>query len=173
MTSKQKNVPRAGVEVENLSKDMNNLQVSSPIKTPLTLVKTVPPAISVTSLQENIKKTILEFIADIKDNIFTDTTEQGDLLLVEFFFNKMDVQSVTNKIVDHLLPHAEMIKRRDINFFINKKKEIFAGLPEDRVNHLVRLIDPENDKLSEEDREVIWAYFDTLLSLAEEYKKRK
>ena len=126
-------------------------------------------------IAENVKTTILEFITDLKDVIFNDSAEQGDLLLVEFFFKKMTNTSVTEHIVTHVLPHKNKIKNRNIQFFIDQKKQIFGGLPEDRVNHFANLVQKprEDGGLADDDKDAIWKYFDTLLLLAEEYKKKK
>ena len=124
---------------------------------------------------ENVKTTILEFISDLKDVIFTGSADRGDLLLVEFFFKKMNTTSVTEHIVSHVLPHKNKIKDRDVQFFIDQKRQIFAGLPEDRVSYFADLVQRTKDEggLADDDKDTIWSYFDTLLVLAEEYKKKK
>ena len=126
-------------------------------------------------IAESIKNTVLEFIADLKDAIFTGPAEQGDLLIVEFFFKKMTNTAISDHVVTNVLPHKAQIEERKIEFFLKKKKEIFAGLPEDRVNYFADLVrkSEEEGGLAADDRDVIWKYFDTLLELAAEYKKKK
>lgn len=127
------------------------------------------------NIPEDIKLTVLELIADFRDNIFTKPSEVGDLLLVEFFFKKMSALDVTNKIVTHVLPYKTKIENREVNFFIIKKKEIFANLPMERVEYFANLVQspPNNGGMSDENKRCVWAYFDTLVELAEEYKKNK
>ena len=120
---------------------------------------------------EDIKNTILELIGDLKDNIFESEEEKGDLMLVEFFFKRMHPERVIDHIVSHALPHKNKIKNRDINFFIENRK-IFAGLPEDRIDYYCNMI-AVGEKLTDEDRQVIWSYFDTFVALAESYRKTK
>lgn len=126
-------------------------------------------------IAEDIKTTLLEFVADLKTGIFTNPTEQGDLLLVEFAFKTMGIMHIADHIVTHVLPHKAKIHRRDVDFFIEKKKEIFAGLPTDRIEYFAELVRKPSKQggLQKEDKEVIWSYFDTLLVLAEDYKKKK
>lgn len=126
-------------------------------------------------IAEKVKNTILEFITDLKEAIFTNPTEHGDLLLVEFFFTKMTATSVTDHIVSHVLPHKAKIQKRDIQFFIDQKREIFAGLPEERVEYFANLVKKSKEEggMSSDDRNTIWSYFDMLILLAEEYKKKK
>lgn len=124
---------------------------------------------------EDIKTTILEFIADLKTGIFTNPTEQGDLLIVEFTFKTMGSMHIADHIVSHVLPYKTRICNRDVDFFIEKKKEIFAGLPTDRIEYFAELVRKPTTQggLVKEDRDTIWSYFDTLLVLAEQYKKKK
>ncbi len=126
-------------------------------------------------IPEDIKLTVLELIADFRDNIFIRPAEQGDLLLVEFFFKRMSNIAVAEKIVLHVLSRKKQIETRDVQFFLDKKKEIFANLPSDRVEYFANLVQtPEKDGgMSDENRAAVWAYFDTLAELAEEYKKNK
>lgn len=123
----------------------------------------------------DIKSTSLELIADFRDNIFTNPVEQGDLLLVEFFFKKMEPKDIADRIVKHVLPHKKKIEKRKTRFFIVKKNVIFAGLPQDRVDYFANLVNtPEHEGgMSDENKDVIWTYFDTFIGLAEDYKKNK
>jgi hypothetical protein len=127
------------------------------------------------SYHEDIKKTVLEFIKDLKDNVFTGNTEQGELALVEFFFKKMNATSVASHVVSHVLPHEKEIENRDLRFFLKEKTNIFGGLPADRVDHFSQLVTlPTNQGgLSAEDKETAWSYFDSLIDLSKKYKKNK
>lgn len=124
---------------------------------------------------EDIKNTVLELIRDLKDNVLTQKTEQGELLLVEFFFKNMTAASLSNHIVTYVLPHEKRIAERDISFFIKEKSKIFASLPTDRIDHFVQLVTSPSSKggISAEDRDVVWSYFDCLVDLAKKYKKIK
>ena len=79
------------------------------------------------NLLEDVETTLAEFLADLRDNIFTSDTERGDLLLVEFFFKKLPQLAKMSYIVDHLLPYKRMIDEEKAEFFIKKKDKIFAG----------------------------------------------
>lgn len=123
--------------------------------------------------KDDIKNTVLEFIRDLKDNVLTKPTEQGELALVEFFFKKMSSSSVASHVVTHVLPHEKKIKDRDLSFFIKEKSNIFGGLPSDRVEHFSILVTspPGKGGMSNEDKDVVWAYFDSLIDLSKIYKK--
>jgi hypothetical protein len=127
------------------------------------------------SIAEIIKNTILEFIGDLKDNIFTEPTEQGDLFLVEFFFQKLSSGDIADRTVKYILPHQSKISKRNVQFFIDEREQIFSGLPKDKIVSLSLLVSrSESDGgMSDENKDVIWSYFDTLVELAKEYKKNK
>ena len=127
------------------------------------------------NIPEDIKLTVLELVADFRDNIFTKPAEQGDLLIVEFFFKKASAVTIADNIVLHVLSRRKQIENREVAFFIAKKKEIFQNLPADRVEYFANLVQKseKDGGMNDEDKEAVWAYFDTLIQLAEEYKKNK
>lgn len=126
-------------------------------------------------IPEDIKLTVLELVADFRDNIFTKPAEQGDLLIVEFFFKKTPAVTIADNIVQHVLSRRKQIEKRDVSFFIAKKKEIFQNLPADRVEYFANLVQKseKDGGMGDDDKEAVWAYFDILIQLAEEYKKNK
>ena len=63
-----------------------------------------------------------------------------------------------------------MIEDRDQDFFL-KNKGIFAGLPDDRIKYYGELI--TSKRIHTEDRRVVWEYFDTIIAIAEKYKKEQ
>ena len=120
---------------------------------------------------EALKTTILDLIGVLKDHMLTEYEEQGDLVLVEFFFQRMDHEKIMDHVVTHVLPFSTKIRKRDQTFFLNNKG-IFAGLPENRIDHYSDVI-VNSSRLSREDRDEIWEYFDTIVALAEKYRKQK
>ena len=127
------------------------------------------------NLPEDAKKTILEFIADLRRNVFTGSEEQGELLLVQFCFDKLSPSRVIDNVVQHVLPFKAQIQARDKTFFVKEKNSIFAGLPQNRIDHFSSIIAKEPGKggLSEDDIDSIWAYFSTLCEIAVQYQKKK
>lgn len=115
--------------------------------------------------------TIIEFISDLRNNILTEPQEQGDLLLVEFFFKKMHPLHLMNHSVDHILPYEKQIEGKNLDFFIQEKNSIFGGLPQKRVDALADMI--IEGKISGENQDVIWSYMQTLAAIAKVYKKDK
>ena len=119
----------------------------------------------------DMQTTVLEFIEDLKENVFTEADEQGDFMLVEFFFKRMHRESVMHHIINSVLPWKKKINKRDEEFFL-KNVDLFKGLPEDRISHYGKVI-AQGNRVSDDDRVTIWAYFDTMVAIAEGYKKNK
>lgn len=113
-------------------------------------------------IRTKIKNTILEFITDLHsiapDEMLT------DLELVRLFFNTMPPFQLSEHVVKSIVPHKNEIKNRDINFFMNNRKQIFQGIPEKHLEFLTIFITQD---MSKEDRDTVWAYFDVLVALAE------
>jgi hypothetical protein len=124
-------------------------------------------------LCEQIKQTVFEFIKDLKNNVFINPIEQGELSLVEFWFKKLSNRAVADHVVAHILPHKSHIEKRNLKFFLTQKDQIFKGLPVDRINHYASIIiSPVNQGgMCLEDKKQAWSYFDILLALGEDYKK--
>lgn len=124
-------------------------------------------------LLSGLKLTINELIVDLKDNIFTSESEQSDLAIVEFFFSCLPEKELMQHVIDNTLPFASHIRERNVQYFISQKNKIFEGLPEDRINHFEHLIVTPHDQggMSDENKDVIWSYFQTIVRIAEEYKK--
>jgi hypothetical protein len=122
---------------------------------------------------DEAKAMVLDLITDLRDNvrIFGGEEEIGDLSAVEFFFQRLHPERVMQHLIDKLLPHKKQIERRDQKFFLNNRI-LFAGLPDDRVDYYTNII-AKGNSISEEERDTIWAYFDSLLALAEDNKKNK
>ena len=123
------------------------------------------------SLLADIKKTVLEFLQDLKDNIFLKPDEKGDLMICEFYFQRLHPRDTMNHIINKVLPHEEEIKNRKASFFIKKKKEIFKDLPDERVDYFANLI--ESGEIGKENLLVLWSYFDTMIKIASDYRKIK
>ncbi len=118
-----------------------------------------------------LKRTIMDMIADIKDNIVLGEEEQSDLIDVEFFFSKQHPEMTANHVIKKVLPHKDAIVKRDEAFFSNNKF-IFSSVNPKKYDHYKSVLsDPV--KFNAEDKKIVWEYFDTLILLAERIKKDK
>lgn len=119
---------------------------------------------------DDVKRTILEFLDDLRDNVFeNDAGAKGDIMLVEMFFKRMHEERVMNHVISKILPHNEKIRNRDLSYF-ETNMDIFAGLPEENLKKYSRVITKD---LNDDDINIIWEYMETILILAEDYRKYK
>lgn len=114
--------------------------------------------------------TIVDLITDLKE-IFTSDDEKTDLIIIEFFYKKIDKEKIRKHIINKVLPHEKYIEKRKIKFFDKNCKCIFGGLPEDRVTHYRNVIFEEK-KLSQNHMNMIWDYLDVLIELTKPYQNQ-
>lgn len=118
----------------------------------------------------DLRLTISELVADLRNNIFTEAQEQGDLLLVEFWFKKLSDETLLAHVIEHVLPYKPRINRSDATFFVQKRNEIFAGLPQERIDYFGKMFEL---RVSSEDVDTICSYFKIIVAIAERAKKNK
>ena len=118
----------------------------------------------------DLKIVMKEFIVDLR-NIFTNNDEQRDLLIIQLFFERLSSERIMHNMINKVLPHAQMIARRDSQYFI-KHDSIFQALPSSRSKHYKEFWSGTGGKfISNNDKDAIWAYFDTIIEIVKNYKK--
>lgn len=126
--------------------------------------------VEISNIELDIKTTVIELIGDLKSSVFTKDSEQSDILIVEVFFENLTPKAITDNIVKYLLPHSDQIRTRNEDFF-KTQRELFEGLPPAKINYYSSILS-DNRRVCDEDKDVMWQYFESLLTLAEKYKKR-
>lgn len=120
---------------------------------------------------KNLKDTIIDLITVLRNEILIHPDEKGDMIMVEFFFGQMHEDMIMQHVIRHVLPHSSEIKNREETFFV-ENNSLYSGLPCERISHYTNLVSNSNS-ISAEDRKEIWDYFDTIVALAESYRKLK
>lgn len=118
-----------------------------------------------------LQDTVMDMIADIKDNILVGEEEQSDLIEVEFFFNKLHPEMIAHYVNKKVVPHKKKIEDREEEFFV-ENKFIFSGLSEKKLSYYKTVMSDPN-RLNKEDKHLMWQYLDALIILAEKIKKDK
>jgi len=105
------------------------------------------------------------------DELIEQFPEEGDLVVIRIFLNdQVPIADVMATVVAKLLPLKDLVKKRDESFFINNNV-LFDKLDKNKVNHFKTLW--KSSKLDQEDRDVIWKWYDLFISLSEKYQKCK
>jgi len=119
----------------------------------------------------DMRTTLLELIEDLRENVFTEPDEIGDLMLVEFFFKRMHPERIMEHIINRVLPWKKQVQERNRGFFL-KNTSLFDELPTDRVSYYGEIIG-QGDRLDSDDQKTVWEYFDTMIAIAENHRKVK
>ena len=121
------------------------------------------------SLPDALKRTVMEFFEDISENIPMERADREDLVLVKFFFQRLLATNVMSHAITKLVPLKKEIQDRKKDFFIEQRNILFQGLPQDRVDRFANIV--TSSALADDDLEPLWHYMDTMIALAESYKK--
>lgn len=113
------------------------------------------------------KNALIQFL----DEMILSFPHEGDLIVSRIFIkDQFPIEIIMNFFVSSLLPHKEMVVRRDEKFFL-ENDVMFKGLHnEDKVNHFKRLW--TSPHLDSDEKEIIFKWFDLFLGFAEKYVNR-
>ena len=100
---------------------------------------------------------------------------EGDLVIFRIFLkDRVPIVSVLNYFVLKILPLKNMVKDRDEDFFLNKC-ELFESIQnterKGKVNRFKKLW--RSSSLDNDDKRVVWEWFDSFIYLSEKYQKCK
>ena len=107
-------------------------------------------------------------VKNLIDDILNVCPEERDLLKIRLYFDLYPPIDLMDGFIKWVYPWKEQIMTKNEDFF-KKNDHIFGPLPSDKVEHLKkRLYDGTFDN---QDREVMWKYFQVFITLIEKYKK--
>ena len=119
------------------------------------------------NILDRFKKSCIKFI----DELIEQFPNEQDLIVTRVVFdNQLPVNVIADSFILHVLPHKQMIIDRNENFFL-ENDNIFGMLDSSKVLHFKKLW--VSNKLDDDDRTIIWKWFDTFCSLVEAYQKLK
>lgn len=113
------------------------------------------------------KRGIVSFL----DELIEQFPEESDLVIARIFLNdKVPIIDIMNNFIHKLLPLEQEVKNRNENFFLDNNL-LFEKIDKSKVNHFKRLW--RSPRLDDEDRKVIWKWYDSFIYLAKKYQKLK
>lgn len=113
----------------------------------------------------DFKSSLVNFL----DELIEQFPEEGDLVVARIFLNdQVPIEQIMNVVIVKILPLKDMVKRKDEDFFINNNV-LFEQINKDKVNRFKILW--RSDRLDNEDRLVIWRWYELFILLAEKYQK--
>ena len=110
-------------------------------------------------------------VLNLIDDLLAVCPNEADILLVRLFFeNHVDPKVLMDGFITWVYPWKESIKAHDEKYF-EDNEHIFGPLPADKVAHFKTKM--KDGTFDEDDKDVIWSYFEVYISLIEQYIKVK
>ena len=120
-----------------------------------------------TQILSDFKKHLIKFM----DELIEQLPHEGDLVVGRIFLkDQIPIEDVMNYFIISILPHKEQIQQRDDKFFL-ENNVLFEKFQKGKVNHFKTLW--LSNRLDNDDKDVIWVWFDAFISLTERYQKCK
>lgn len=116
-------------------------------------------------LLSKLRKQLLAFL----DELIQSFPNEADFVVFRLFVdNKIPIADIMNYIVAKILPLKKSVAERNDTFFLGNNI-LFEQADNNKVNHFKKLwMSPDVD---DDDKAVIWQWFDSFISIAEEYQK--
>ncbi len=103
--------------------------------------------------------------------------KEKDLVMLQLVVrgNMLDTEKALYNFTTIILPHKEMVIKKDEDFFLTKCGSLLSGslvkVKADTVDHFKRIW--LSGTLTENDRENLWRWFKLFLNIAIEFDKQK
>ena len=116
----------------------------------------------------------VKLLAELRSNIVTFLDElidqfpsEGDLILARIFLkDQVPITDIMNAFITKALPVREKVKARDESFFL-ENNVLFERLDTGKVSYFKTLW----TKLDDENRQIVWRWFDLFISIVDRYQK--
>ena len=120
-------------------------------------------------IEKQFKNALISFL----DELIGQFPNEGDLVIFRIFLkDRIPISTVLNYSVLKILPLKKMITDRDEDFFLNHCslfESIEIDSKKDKVNNFKKLW--RSKSLDDDDKKVIWQWFDSFIFLSEKYQK--
>ena len=120
---------------------------------------------------KQFKNTLISFL----DELIGQFPSEGDLVIFRIFIkDRVSIEKILNFVVHRILPLKKMVTERNEDFFLNKC-DVFEIIDnpdkKNKINRFKKLW--RSPLLDEDDKRVIWEWFDSFIFLSERYQKCK
>jgi len=105
------------------------------------------------------------------DELIEQFPREVDFIIGRLIIKDRPSDTIINMYIREIFPHKESVTNREESFFLENKISILNGLDSGKVNHFKVLW--KSSDLDEEDRDIIWKWFDTFNLLTERYQEVK
>lgn len=118
---------------------------------------------------KQFKQTLISFLDELIDQF----PKEPDLVIFRIFLkDRVPVVNVMNYFVLKILPLKSMVSERNEDFFLNHCslfEDVQNHEKKGKINHFKKLW--RSELLDNEDKKVVWDWFDSFIFLTEKYQK--
>ena len=118
---------------------------------------------------KQFKNSLISFL----DELIVQFPLEGDIVIFRIFVkDQIIISNIMNYFVQKILPLKKMVDERDEDFFLNHCS-LFEDIQNDNQKNKVSKFKKlwRSNCLDEDDRIVIWKWFDSFMFLSEKYQK--
>jgi hypothetical protein len=119
-------------------------------------------------IENQFKNALISFL----DELISQFPQEGDLVIFRIFLkDRIPITNILNFFVHKIVPLKQMIVDRNEDFFMNHCN-LFDAInsdKKDKLNHFKKLW--RSGSLDDDDKRVVWEWFDSFVFLSEKYQK--
>lgn len=117
-----------------------------------------------TKLGNKLRLTIIAF----NDQLIEEFPDKIELTQIRLLLGQATISNVGGACVKFLLPHYDLIKKRDEKYFLNGN-DIFGKLTKDNISQFKKLWTSKD--LDNDTKDTIWKWFDNIVELTKKYSE--
>ncbi len=127
----------------------------------------VSTARTVSDILKIFKQAYVEFIDELVDQF---PNESDMVILRVVFANNLPSDTVMNMFILHVLPHKDLIYKKDEAYFL-EHDDIFQAIntQANKISHFKQLW--QSEEMTEETKETIWMWFKHFIIIVEKYQQ--
>jgi len=118
------------------------------------------------NILREFKKNVIAFLDELIDQF---PGEPGLVVGRIFIKDRIDSEQLMHRFIQHVVPFKEQIESKDDEFFIKNATDIFGLGSSSQFNHFKKIW--KSSQLDNEDRDVIWMWFQTFIMLCDKYSE--
>ena len=125
---------------------------------------------SATEISNQFKNALISFL----DELIVQFPSEGDLVIFRIFLkDQIPIETILIYFTQKILPLKSMVKDRNEDFFLNHCRlfEMGDNQQKDKINRFKRLW--RSESLDDDDKRVVWEWFDSFIFLSEKYQKSR
>ena len=118
-------------------------------------------------LLQMFKQNLLAFL----DTMMEQFPEENDFRIFKVLASDLPVEESLKCFSQVILPHSEMVLKKDDDFFLTKCSELLGNfnVNSNKVDHFKKIW--MSPKLDSDDRDALWKWFKLFLNIAQQYEK--